>query len=364
MITFAVSAFLSYTAFSSQVGLLYWIPRTFWIVRIFPTRLIFFDVSNTEEKEISTLILEFSHAIDSFRVECQWDRERLLVILQTGKTVSVFALQRDKDPFSCALCLLRGSFLHVTSLEGEEVGKLVRGEWIRLSLYQAPCPCSTPLPASSFVKIPKLSFGSSKKKCLDSFDQRTNPQELLPCLYALSCLLPHELEEGGIVCSASEQNILSVDFVSVWRHHFSRTGVPSWKDQRFYGTKPFFSGKGSPLKILFYFGRAILRSLVRVENGQLVLSPVLPSWFVSGRLRDLPCSFGFCSLMWSRRRLRRCVLTVMQDFVCNLVFPPGVKGFRSTRKGGGPGMCHVIGSELVTFAFQAGDVYCFDRFEH
>ncbi|WP_108624357.1 hypothetical protein [Candidatus Similichlamydia epinepheli] len=361
MIAFSVPVFLSYSSVSEEVGSTYWIPSTFWVVQIFPTCLCFFDWSNREERKVDTWHLRLSHDIERFFVQCDWDRQCITVTLQMVTTVTVFSLRIGCDPYHFVFSFLRGQTFSMDSTSGNHID-VKKGDAIEFDLHGTYKPCRKP--EKMMDLLPKLSFGSHKKKCFHSLDRGGNPADLLPCLYALSLLVPPQITSSGVDCTVSSQELLDASFLKAWRRHFSSTFVPSWEEKRFYGNPSFFRGEGSPLQILSYFGKSALNSIICKQDQVISLLPALPQWSIAGRLRNLPLGFGSCSLMWSRRKIRRFVLTIHQSIICFFLFPKGVRGFRTTRKGGGPGMYYVVGSEPVPFVFKEGDIFCFDRFEH
>ncbi|WP_108624304.1 hypothetical protein [Candidatus Similichlamydia epinepheli] len=363
MIAFSVPVFLSYMAVSEQVGCMYWIPRTFFVVRVFPTLISFFDIRNSESCEICTWALNFTHKIDTFRVECDWDRQRIIITLQSNKNVSVLFLQMHQTHLSCLFSFVRGKSLCISSNSGAQIATLTRGDAIEISIDGAFRLGHKTISDCSNIVIPRLTFGSHKKKCFHFFDRKCAPEDIFPCLYAISNLVPNEVNQS-VKCNISNKELLHLDFPYVWKYHFSATMVPFWKDQRFYGNGPFFEGYGSPLQIFSYFGKALTDALIRMDELTLSILPDLPKWSIAGRLRNFVLPFGSFSLIWSNGRLRSCLLKIEKSYLCYFIFPPGVRVFRATRKGGGPGMYHVVGSEHVPFFFKEGDIYCFDRFEH
>ncbi|WP_157952463.1 hypothetical protein [Candidatus Similichlamydia epinepheli] len=363
MIAFSVPVFLSYMSVSEQSGCFYWVPCTFFVVQIFPALISFFDVRGEELRPICTWRVTTEHEIDNFRVECDWDRQRIIVTLQVKKNVSVLFFQMGSSQLSCLFSFARGTSISVDYESGVQIGNLTRGEAIELFIDGTHRMSKKDVYDHPQIVLPRLSFGSHKKKCFHTFDKRCSREDIFPCLYALSKLLPSDVV-GCVECTVSDQELIHTDFVSVWRYHFSTTMVPFWQDQRFYGAGPFFKGYGSPLNILSYVGKSIIDSLVRLDESTLFVLPERPKWSTAGRLRSFLLPFGSFSIIWSNCRLRSCLLKIDQTNFCYFVFPPEVRVFRATRKGGGPGMYHVVGSEPVPFFFKEGDVYCFDRFEH
>lgn len=170
-------------------------------------------------------------------------------------------------------------------------------------------------------------MGSHKKLDWDLVVRRKNLQEILPVLYRLSQVVPHNNE---VVPSLEKTDKIAaaptlLEFVQAF---FSGILVPRTFDNQFQG----FSRECKTLTALdlIHQGSEHLRSLFFAESlDKIALLPNLPVEFHSGRFVGLETEHhDLIDIEWSKKCLKKVIIKARSDRTILLSLQKQIKSFR------------------------------------
>lgn len=256
------------------------LPGTTTRMQVFPTRVIYEDLSGPFPKHIKTVDYPHTGPVRDFTVQQDLERGRVLVWghAQAG---------------------------HFKTFEEGSAPKVIE----------------------------RLSLGSHKAQDMAFIVRRLNFQEIFPLWFQLGQMLPPLVEGpfGGTlallepctkaITSRSPETILA-PFETLYRAGFEGIMSPRLQDNEHQGLGvPEASEESATPLLLLVKGYSLIRSLfVQFSGNQLSLLPALPPQFHAGRLLDVQLpGLGTLDLEWSKKEVRRCVIRCEQsaEFILN-----------------------------------------------
>ncbi len=322
------------------------IPRTSCLVEIFPTLL---HIDEWEGKSVCKA-LPLTGPIHNFTVQLDAAHGRLKVF---GKAQEGF--------FSYLLFAEEGG-LFVYLEKGDLPFPLKMKERLMEINRWNPHPFAE-----------RLSLGVHRKQDWELIVRRADLREIVPFWFAIGSLVPDEQirdeNEGNYtlldVCKrlvAKKDKIeLPQAFLNLFSASFSGLFTPHLNDPRFLGLSPMSDKKLSPLP-LFKESAALLRSLFFQESEEVWhLLPVLLPEFHAGRFLHIQTSLGdSVDLEWSKKLLRRAILTPAKTRTIELQLQKGIKTYRLRTGAKDRGQER---SRSAPLELQAGTVLYLDRFQ-
>ena len=305
--------------FSHQAGVSLLLPKSSYVLSIFPTRVVFKDFFI--DVGLKGLVREFT-------VEQDLERGR----------VRVFGIAKESGYFSFFLERVQEGLLLAVDRIHADVLEVRRDAWISLA-RKGKHVFSLPKEDEIIPSLEKLSLGKSRKLDFDLVQKRLDLSELLPLIYRLSILVPNPGDaSGGTLDLVSECEKLLANREKVKAEEklkeliaisFHGMLLPMLTDERHLGislSKP--SINASPIALLTRLGR-LIRSLFLSEDeeGIHILPNLLPS-FHAGRLTNAATKWGTIDLEWTKKELRRLNLHPTSSAPKTLHFPPSLRSCR------------------------------------
>ncbi len=228
---------------------------------------------------------------------------------------------------------------------------------------QIPSMVSSPI-------LDRLFLGVDKAQDWDLVKRRANPAEYLPFWYRLGQMVPSSQATGGTAQFLQEwreqleagdriailepiQNLFSCGFDGILAPRLEDT------DHRGFALPPLQAGD-NPLARLSQ-GATLIRDMIdSVQDQTLHLLPVLPPEFHCGRLVGTALGNLTVSLEWSKKLLRRMILTSEVAGEWNLQFQKNLRSFRLRHSESERGTRLSCDSWLT---LEPDVVYLLDRFE-
>ncbi len=222
----------------------------------------------------------------------------------------------------------------------------------------------------SLPVVERLYLGVDKTQDWELVRRRADPAEYLPFWYRLGQMVPPSEATGGTARFLHEwrQAIQSKDRQAVLEPvrnlflcGFEGLLAPRLQDTDYNG---FALGlpepTDNPLALLSQGAWLIREMLVSVGEQNLHFLPVLPPEFSNGRLIKTPLGPLTISLEWSKKLLRRLILTTQTVGEWNLQFQTSLRSFRLRHSESDRGERLTCDSWLT---LEPGIEYLLDRFE-
>jgi len=265
--------------FSHLPGTFVWLPGTTIRMQLFPTRIVYDDLSGAFPQRIKELDFSRTGPVKDFTV--QQDVERGEVVVWGHSKEGYFKF--------------------------EDLGQRTEG-------------------------LERLSLGSHKAQDLEQMQRRLDFKELFPIWFQLGQMVP-PLEarpfEGSLqllepcakaIVSGHPETIIE-PFEALYRAGFEGLFAPRLNDEEHQGlgVRPASNKSASPLWLLVK-GSELIRSLfVQQEDHHVSLLPALPPQFHSGRMIGVKLpGIGLLDLEWSKKEVRRCVIRSSESVSFNL----------------------------------------------
>lgn len=224
------------------------------------------------------------------------------------------------------------------------------------------------------LSLERLSLGCHKAQDWDLVLRRNDSSEILPYwlrLGQLTSSMPTEEEAGTLATlfscrsalQSKEKQAVLPAFQNLLHAGFEGILSPRLEDVDYqgYGLPPLPEGfHGSPLPLLTEGAKLIRDLFIRWEGLRLDILPLLPPAFHCGRLLQVKCGDVVeVDMEWSKKTIRRMVLSAKRDGSLVLGFQQGVKSFR-LRTGPRERGSRLPASEPI--AIESGKVYDLDNF--
>ncbi|MEM7174644.1 MAG: glycoside hydrolase family 95-like protein [Chlamydiota bacterium] len=333
--------------FSYLPGTKLLIPASSWQVTAYPTRLVL-SFLGQEKKDGLEIRLDEVDFVKTF------------MVMQDLKRAAVrFFLTNDQGHFS--YCIYSYQAAQSCSRPGEKCG---------LTLQLDRCPAATMAFSCSgerFVlqrkeqwvlpinhrqkeepKTEEIHFGCHKTQDWDLIKRRNQLEEILPIWFALGQNVPAVTPVAGAAATHMQQlealiekkasAFVGRELLKLFRLFFDGIFVPYFFDVHYWehraiGNVDAHSMRDRQYSPLFLLtkGAALIRSLFFHKNrlGDYKILPCLPKELHAGRLIGVQATPDVTlDFEWSKKRIRRLVLTARQECTAQLRFPAGEKSFR------------------------------------
>ena len=357
MSTFAIQVHQRFCPFSHRPGTSVFLPGSNYLLKCYPSKVEFYDISSLEPKFLESLTLPSLGLVKEFTISQDLERGYVQLWGETPK----------------------GFFrLRFHALEGGSENKSGVGLSIKITLERNTIPVddftwdlelnkgkesSEELYASQFFE--KLYLGNSKDQNWDAHHWKRDLTAIFPVWFAVGQTLKNKpmpmqidakqrkgvyalLDECKKKIEEKDKMAIVKAFQNLYAVAFSGVMAPSLSDPLFQGislsefdqTKKG-DGKNSskeafsltPLS-LFSEGVELIRSLFfqRKEN-KIEILPCLPPEFHCGKLLRICCGeYGSLDIEWTKKKIRRMEFFSLQDTEVIFSLRNGVKTFR-VRKG-------------------------------
>ncbi len=347
--------------FSRLPGTKLLILHTQWQLTAYPTLLIF---SFLGDKAYDPIYL---HLTNCKEVE-SW---MVMQDLEKG-CISLFN-RGKKGHFSYRLAVQEGKLmLRVDRCPSEGVTLFWAGQKKVLQRKEA---WHVPVVIAPFESISreKIHFGCHKSQDWELIRRRCQLREIIPLWFALSQQVPDVCGSSDpmpplldklsrLIQEGAQQEIAAV-LVQLFRCCFDTMLLPYASDvHHWLGSSQVPEVKPVSLSLLRHSG-ALLRSLFfRVDcDGRGVILPCLPTDLPAGRLVGLDALPGVTiDLEWSKKRVRRLILTAKETREVSLRFSTQEAAFRIRKKARDRGITRGVDAPLF---LEAGERYWLDCFQ-
>jgi hypothetical protein len=327
------------------------LTNTNYLVKVFPSLLIFRDINNKKEFEVE---LDIKGPVKDFRVIQDLKRGLL--------SISFFSL----DDFI--------SFKILTSDNAAIVFEKIKSNILNIKIdntsFIASSKKSYDLPikiVSNLSAQEKLSFGNHKKQEIDQINQREDLLEFIPFIYGLSQFFDIkksfninffiELEKK---IDSKQKDNLEEAFLNIKKAFFYDFFVPRNFDFDYQNI--FFENLKNieSIYILKEYARLIRKTLISEENNLLNILPCLTKQFFCGRMINIHQSFCDLDIEWSKKLIKKMIVKPFLDKEISFKFQTKIKTFRLKKSLKEKGEILKNNQKIL---LKKDGVYYFDRFQ-
>jgi hypothetical protein len=225
------------------------------------------------------------------------------------------------------------------------------------------------------ISLERLSLGNNKSQDWSSIRKRCDLTEIFPIWLRLGQILPSmngSYEVQGVFallenCKSAidhlRKDLIKQSFTDLYLAGFHSMMCPRLFDDEYQGIAPV-SSAALPFSALHLLsqGSKMIRSLFFQENVDVYhLLPCLPAEFHSGRLIGIKTSSGDrIDFEWSKKMLKKVVITVARDKHLHLSLQKDIRAFRLKKSLSERGAAISVGSAITC---KAGDVIYLDKFQ-
>jgi hypothetical protein len=328
--------------FTHTPGPRVWLPYTFWAMRIFPSRLEFYDCSKDRLNLCATLEWTLMCRVEGFNVELNLERGYVSIEGNDGESFFRFIVlaSENLNPI-LYLKKRRGNCIYTTSEMKIEVGasfELIDKQWVLSSL--------NPLLPRKLSTTSQIYLGSDKQQNWDQVYSSNDPKRWVPLLCRSRYFWPKGLREQTYKSQAYldlMESLLNIAPRKLWDRlmdyamtHCSGLLLSSWEDIHYSCGKQWKSEKGlSSLVPLCLLTLGFEHLLYSLDDNQLRLLPKMTPEIACGKLSNLQIGGFSISYEWSRERLKKVKISSLNQQKIELVFPKAIRGGRVRIEGGG-----------------------------
>lgn len=345
--------------FTHLPGTLCMLPGSSYRLEIFPARLRVYDISMGEPKLLTEASFSFRGPVKQFLVQQDLEKGAVQV---TGHSSE--------------------GYFHYTL-------KAIVPEGISLWFEKSPPGISweiiPPFPLlidegqTPSVFIPpqtdRLSLGSHKSQDWEMVRRRGSPEEIFPAWLRLGQLVPspanHQLSGSANWLNECKEGLeqpspekILIPFLNLFYSGFEGILSPRLIDHQHQGlnlSSDPIDLNASPLTILTEGAKLIRRLFVIYTEKNLFFLPHLPTEFHCGRLINVKLGeIGILHLEWSKKMLRRAIITAISDGEIKLNFQKDLRSFRVRSGLQAKGIRSICPSNLE---IKRGNVYFLDNFQ-
>lgn len=341
-----------YLPFSHRPGVRCLLPFSTYGLRVFPTRLCFFDMLQTSSPSLGEIELQHCGPIEDFIVTL--DLEKGKVIVAGKNTEGYFRFHLGMIDGRATFCLEKGSL----SLGASSFDVLVLpSNEKKLLNYQ-------------LSSLERLSLGSHKKQDEELIRRRNDMADIIPLWHRLGLLLPKlpSAPFSGIASLFNEVGIGTPNdylspFCRLWKAGIDGLFFPRLEDDYSQGIPypPLEKNASlSPLSLLSE-GSLFIRSLfIQASGKEISILPHLPKEFHCGRMTDIELDSASISIEWSKKEIRRLLVTPKENGEFSFSYPH-MKTFRLRSSKADRGE-RLLTKEILNL--EADRKYSFDNFEN
>lgn len=318
-----------FAPFSKRLGEEVWIPKTFWRVQIFPTRVLFYPLDR--KQPLRVIDFELHGPVSNFMVLYDLERDRIFWSFTSQEGYFAAYIYAEDD--SVYLQLKKGANGEVRYRLDEKgrFRKLASGEEIEFSIDDF---------FGEEEGSERLTLGCSKQQDIQSIFQRGDLCEILPFVFFLSQKGKKDLGllQGGVgdllddvrLCIKKKDRIqLGSALQHVFSVGFSGLFVPQKEDKLFRGiaVNPVKKGASS-MKLLGELYVLLKELFVSEKKDHLYLLSLLPREIHAGRFTGIYSSFGTLDLEWRGKMIKKMKIHASKDSHLFLHFPEAIKSLR------------------------------------
>lgn len=333
--------------FSHLPGAYFVLPGSTLRFQIFPALIRVCDLSHSEPRLISEIPLNVKGPVHNFTVLQDLEKSRLCV---WGHT--------------------QAGYMHYCIYASGPKDFLIKVDKQPSEIF---VPVPMPMPVPDLIKE-RLSLGNHKAQDWSLISRRCNFEEIFPLWMRLGLLTPsipsHSEGTASLLdpCSKAimEQNKDAVlpAFNLLFKAGFDSGLSPRLSDTEHQGISVQAlksNSSASPLLLLTEGAQLIRQLFIQQNEAQISILPVLPTEFHCGRFINFPCkNVGILDIEWSKKLIRRMLLSASHDGCITAIFQNPIKRFRLRCDEQDKGTMLPIGTSIP---LSAGKNYLFDHFE-
>lgn len=323
-----------FAPFSHEAGICFPLSGTSCFVQIFPCQLKVFTWKEGVPSCLSACLFALEGPLTEFTVQSNLEQDR--GILVWGHSRKGFIRYR--------IAVKNGRMeLHFEKMPAGGIQASLRDAVVLLQegvvLDLGACQ-TAPFPAV----VESLSFGSHKQQEWALVRRRLDMTEIWPIWFMLAQQVPgsHEVppvSNGGMAallhaCKSALEGGHPEHVFPAWKRlflaGFHGMLVPRLFDDEHQGIIPndtAASSGFSPLVLLKAGGHLMREHFLQEQGDRLLLLPTLPPELHCGRMHAVAIQGGRCDLEWTKKTIRRVVLTMEEERELELVLVK-CKGFR------------------------------------
>lgn len=324
--------------FSQQPGISVPYPLLKLVFVIYPTQIKILDWKK-KQKTLLTIDFNFKSPCKSFSVFSDLLKQEIEIHCHLEDNFAKMKLALDEKKQCFYLTLLR--------YKEERLGFEVKRP-SRTSILNRQLTKKKPLVLFkdlnfSIVKKPELLFlGSHKKQEIEKIFQRKDLREFLPLWYLWGqfCKVQSKAEkkDGTLVflneltetIEQKKHDKIGSILKNMMATSFAPMMVPHLEDFRHWGfhLPKDDTSKASPWLLFSELYTVIRKFFVCYENSNLYLLPHLPPELFCGKLRQVQEGDLMLHLEWTKKTIRRMMITSSKSSTITLHFAAGIKTFR------------------------------------
>lgn len=356
--------------FSTQPGISVPYPLLKLVFVIYPTQIKILEWKK-KQRTILTIDFNFKSPCEKFAVFSDLIKQEIEIQCYLEDNFAKMKLAYDEKKQCFFLTLLR--------YKGERLSFEVQRP-SRTSILNRQLTKKKPLVLFKDLNPPKVNkpeilfLGSHKKQEIEKIFQRKDLKEFLPLwfLWGQYCKLrtPLENKDGTLVFlnelnDAIEQkkhDRIAPTLKTMISSSFAPMMVPHLDDFKHWGyhLPKDESSKASPWLLLSELYSLIRKFFIFLNNTDLYLLPHLPPELFCGKLRQIKAKDLMLHLEWTKKTIRRMIITTSKSCTVTLHYAAGVKTFRLKIGEKDKGVRLKNHHEIT---FKRNKVYFFDNFE-
>jgi hypothetical protein len=346
------------------------LPGCGYQVQVFPCLIRLYHLRTSLPILTAELSLELKGMIEQFTIWNDLEKGRITVSGKTAEGWMRYHLVSSQYGEGIRLIVERAPLGRFSIFYQKYHHLLREKEWIdlfeehpSLEPYQIP-PCD------------RLSFGNHKSQDWELIKRRLSLAEIFPIWHRLGQLIPQMSSQGSCegtlflleTCRKKLTEKKTEELQQWWlnlvRGGFGSLMTPRLEDNDYQGlipSIPLISRDISPLVLLSEGSRLIRRLFFQQEGEEIAILPCLLPCFPYGRLLNVPLrGGGFLSFEWTKKTIRRLILSVTQDQELTLKFRSNVQSYRLREHIREKGERRHCQSSLF---LKKNLLYCFDNFQ-
>lgn len=318
--------------FSKEPGVFTIIPKTAYGIRIFPAKLEFYNLKNSQK--CLDLFFDFLE-VKNYQVFLNADKAliEVLVFFKAGfLRFQIFSEEGLKIFFDKVPGALSFNIDHESAKSTKH--NIGQKETIVLPLKTS----------EESVSSERLSLGEHKAQDMEMVSRRGDLKEILPLWFAIGQIVSKvKFKYDGVAALLLEaedqirkREVLKLEetFLNIFKAGFKGIFYPTLIDENFQGIiKQGKVSEDASSLILLEKGYELIRFLFfqREKNDLYILPCLLPS-FHSGRIIGLRTSSINIDMEWSKKILKKLIIHSEEKIKINLKLQREIKTFRLRKK--------------------------------
>jgi hypothetical protein len=372
--------------YSSLPGEMHLLPASSCCLQVFPALLRVIDLSKKDYAIIAEIELGIQGPLHHFTVMVDLENPSIIVwgeasngflryrirplVEQEGCIFTLEKCPEDKLPIRFTSTKWKCSTPQDSDKPYHPSIELYKKESLIFS--------KSPVKSVHFEKIStgmeRLSLGSHKSQDWNMICRRKNPSEIFPLWYSAAQRLCGQIaqEKGGaavflencsITIESKKNTMLCNEFMKLFQRGFQGFFVPQIDDRLHQGFAALSFPPDlefSPLALLQESSQLIRRLFIEIHGRELYFLPNLPPEFHCGRFLGIACGlFGTLDMEWSKKKMKRAVLKIIESGTLVLHFAKPIKQCRLRR---GDKDCGQVLMNSQCLEVSLGETLYLDRF--